>query len=191
MSGPKPDVRFYVEVHSSKYDSWGGSKYAHFTARAMVLDRETHGQSDAAYPLTLHSPDSYSIPGTARELAGLQVTAQLDETSREWYGWRVAYNRDQVELRDAEEMIKVLRKIDKRMHDISSQYGQPADLASFCGHAVAAVANLLHAFMRPVDANRDYEATGYRSMDVDSLRYWLQDETAQWRKDHGIDPDAR
>jgi hypothetical protein len=183
----KADVRFYVEVHDSSGNAFGGSQYAHFTARCMILARESHGQSDATYPVALHSPDSYSIPGTARHLAGLEITAQMDESSREWYGWNVHYVRERVELRDAEEIVKVMRKITKRMDDIASQYGRPTDLGSFCGHAVAAIAGHGSVFMRSVKPENDCEGTGYRSMDVDSLRYHIEDETREWRKKHGIE----
>ena len=181
------DVRFYVQVTDSDGNCFGGSQYAHFTARAMVLARESHGQSDATYPLTLHAPDSYSIPGNARELAGLEITAQMDESSRDWYGWSVHYSRDQVDIRGAEEIVKVLRKITRKMDAIAAEYGRPTDLAAFCAHAVKAITAQGKPFMRPVKPEHDYESSGYRSMDVDSLRWFIQQETAEWRKLHGIE----
>lgn len=182
----KADIRFFVEVRDSSGNGYGGSQYAHFTARAMVLARESHGQSDAVYPLDLHAPDSYSIPVNARELARLEITAQLDETSREWYGWSVHYDRTSVDLRDAEEIVKVLRKIQRKMDAIAGKYGRPTDLASFCGHAVMAVTDNGRPFMRTVPPERDYEGYGYHSMDVDALRWHINSETQEWRKRHGI-----
>ena len=181
----KADVRFYVQVSDSSGNRFGGSQYAHFTARCMILARENYGGRQGQ--LDLFAPDSYNVPINARDLTGLEITAQLDETSRDWYGWSVHYNVDKVTLRNGEEMIKVLRRIERQMNKITAEYGRPTDLASFCAHAVKAVTSQGQPFMRPVKAEHDYESTGYRSMDVDTLRYFIDSETQAWRKSHGID----
>ena len=181
------DVRFYVQVIDSSGNYFSGSQYAHFAARAMVLARESHGQSDATYPLTLQAPDSYSIPGNAHELAGLEITAQMDESSRDWYGWSVHYNVDRVDMHNVDGMSKTLRKITRKMDAIVAEYGRPTDLAAFCAHAVKAITAQGKPFMRPVKPEHDFESSGYRSMDTDSLRRFIQQETAEWRKLHGIE----
>ena len=39
---------------------------------------------------------------------------------------------------------------------------------------------------RRVSDGQDWEGTGYRSMDPDALRWWLDDQAAKWRDKYGI-----
>ena len=124
----KPDVRFAVTIQDSSGNRYGGTQYRNFAARAYILARDKY-RDDHAYEL--HSPDSYSVEaGPARVLAGLQITAQADDSTMrkpgdEWYAWTVSFDRSRVELRDAEDMLPVLRKIDKRIAKLTAELGQP------------------------------------------------------------------
>lgn len=192
----KPDVRFHVTITDG--DSYtGGTRYRHFAARAYILAPDKY--ADSTTPV-LHDPDAYGIAGThAPELKGLVITAQADSDSMarpgsgsgsgsEWYSWTVAYDRHQVTLTDAEQMIPVLRKIKRRMDKLTAEQGSPATLAQFCTRAASAVTPERHAFLRTVPAERDYEGTGYQSMDADALAYHVRSDATEWRKNHGIDP---
>src|SRR5260370_31347445 len=121
----KPDVRFYVEVVDSAGNRLGGSQYGNFYARAMILAPDRFAERN---PYTLHDPDSYSIPDPGagyRALAGLEISAQCDDSARDFYGWSVPHPRDRVTLADAENMIKVLRRVDKRAEALKAEYGYP------------------------------------------------------------------
>lgn len=186
----KADVRFAVTISESSGNRYGGTQYRNFAARAYILARDKYS-SDHAYEL--HSPDSYSVDaGPARALAGLQITAQADDSTirrpgDEWYGWEVSYDRSRVKLADAEEILPVLRKIQKRLDKLTSELGRPATLAQYCAYVASAITARTSVFMRSIPASQDYEATGYRSMDADALSYHLQSDAQEWRKNHGID----
>ena len=187
---PKPDVRFHVTITDG--DTYtGGTHYRHFAATAYVLAPDKYAESTTP---VLQGPDDYGIPGArAPELKGLVITAQAEENSmaqpgREWYGWTVAYDRHQVTLADAEQMIPVLRKIKRRMDKLTRELGTPATIAQFCTYAASAITPERHAFLRTVPAERDYEGTGYQSMDANALAYHVSSDATEWRKNHGIDP---
>lgn len=191
-TAPRPDIRFAVTITGDDSYAYSMAQYRHFTARAYILARDKHSDTSA---YELHDPDSYSVDtGAARVLAGLQITAQADINSMkragdEWYAWGIAYKRTAVKLRDAEEILPVLRKIAKRIDKLSGELGRPKSLAQFCAYAASAVTAERKPFMRRVgpDAS-DYEGTGYRSMDANDLASHLWHDAAEWRKNHGIDP---
>ena len=186
----RPDIRFTVTITGS--ERFGGdTQYRHFTARAYVL---APGRYSADHAVELHSPDSYEIERTdaTKALAGLEITAQADDNSMkrpgdEWYAWSVHYDRHTVGLRDAEAILPVLRKIDRRMTRLTAELGRPATLAQFCAYAVSAITPERNPFMHQVPDSQDYEGHGYRSMDVNALDGHIWSDAAEWRKNHGID----
>lgn len=186
----KAEIRFNVTFDSVD-DRIGGSIYGHFTARCYVLAVDKYGSKGTP---GLISPDSYAAPIDTAPLAGLTITAQMDDstargdTARAWYGWRVEYEMNRcLDLRKAEDAVKVLRKIQRKMDAITAQFGAPGDLSAFCGYAVTAVAGHGRVFTRPVTPEQDYEGTGYRSMDVSGLRDYIDMETQKFREKHGIE----
>lgn len=189
----KPDIRFAVTVSDTGY-AYDRTTYRHFTARAYVLGVDKYGSSGRP---ELLSPTDYSVPesGKTRALAGLQITAQADGDSMkrrgdEWYAWEVSYDRHTVQLRDAEEILPVLRKIDRTTVKLSAEHGRPVTLAQFCSYAARAITGERSPFMRTVPDSQDYDGTGYRSMDTDALGYHLLSDAAEWRKNHGIDVES-
>ncbi len=188
-TAPKPDIRFAVTITKDTHDSFGDG-YRHFRATACVLGVDKYGSTGRP---ELLSPTDYSVPSTAKPLAGLQITAQSDSDSMkrpgdEWYAWQVEYGRHTVKLADAEEMLPVLRKISKRIDKLTVEMGYPSTLAQFCTYAVKALTSERQPFMRKVPDGQDYEGTGYRSMDANALSYHLQSDAQEWRKNHDIDP---
>jgi hypothetical protein len=183
---PRPDVRLHVRFEDSPYSGYRpGERYAHVYAVPVILARDKYGDQrwDA------HDPDSYSVdaPGTVRAMSGLKIRAQLDDHNRGFYAYRLAYSLDEMDLRKAERAVAVLRRLDKRMTALASQFGHPRDLAAFLAHlAVALVPREPKPFIRRVSDGRDWEGTGYRSMDPDALRWWLDDQAAKWRDKYGI-----
>lgn len=181
------DIRFVVSVRDSSGNRYGGTQYANFMARAMVWAKEEGREYD------LYSPDSYSTHIRAAELDGLEITAQMDShtvasSTSPWYAFSVHYHRNNVSLFGAEDIVKVLRKISKRMDAIAEQYGRPADLAAFATHAASAITGPGHVFLRHVGkgTRADFNGTGYRPMNTDDLRCWLMSEVDMWASKNGV-----
>jgi hypothetical protein len=187
---PKPDIRFAVTISKDEAYAYDSQRYRHFAARAYVLGVDKYGKSQRP---ELLDPSDYSVADRdrTRALEGLVITAQSDSDSmkragNEWYGQSVKYNRYTIELRDAEEMLPVLRKIDRTMARLTAEFGYPATLVQFCTYAARALTSHRKPFMRTVPADADYEGHGYRSMDADALGYHLQADAQEWREAHGI-----
>jgi hypothetical protein len=191
MKQDQPDIRFAVTVTDGTRYGSDITQYRKFTAQAFIWARDRHA---AGHPFDLHSPASYSVDaGPARVLDGLVVTAQADSDSMkrpgsEWYAWAVGYDRSKTELKDAEEILPVLRKIARRTGKLAGELGQPATLAQYCAYAVSAVTSTRDPFMRRVPPGQDISGTGYHSMDASGLACFLGSDAAGWRKDRGIGP---
>ncbi len=172
-----PDIRLLVVVQAS--DSFG-DHYLKFTGHIQVMA-----------PDGLHSPGSYATDYRAPELEGLQVTAQRDPSSRDFYGWSVNFQPYKVALDDAERMVRVLRKAERRMTALTVKYGAPADLPAFAAYLMSDLATCERPYIRRVaHGEPDFEGTGYRTMSVEDLRHWLASQVTEWQKAHGITASA-
>jgi hypothetical protein len=185
----KPDVRWAIGFREAEYH--GGSRYVHITARAMILGRSTVDNQ-----LGLFDPDSYELPYRAanRALHGLQVTAQSDQdhmryAGGEFYGWEVGYDRHLVDLAGAEDIVKALRKVNRKMDALTRELGRPATIAQYITYVARAFASgdSSRVFVRYVGEDNDYEGTGYRSMDADDLAGHIWNQCAEWRKRYGVE----
>jgi hypothetical protein len=190
---PKPDIRFAITISKDEAYAYDSQRYRHFQARAYVLGIDKYGKSQRP---ELLDPSDYSVADRdrTRALAGLVITAQADSDSmkragNEWYGQAVKYDRYTIGLKDAEEMLPVLRKVDRTMRKLSTEFGYPATLVQFCTYAARALTSHRQPFMRAVSADHDWEGHGYRSMDADALGYHLADDATEWRKNNGIELD--
>jgi hypothetical protein len=172
MSKNSTDIRLLVRID---HDNSFGDHALKFTGYIQIM---VDGKPE--------SPDSYRTDDRRPELDGLTITAQLTPAyGNEFYGWEVSYREPyRVDLDRAESMVKVLRTIRRVMDRTSERFGQPADLAAFAAYAIATFANADHPFLLRVPPERDFSGTGYRAMDADSLRWFIRDETAKWRKQY-------
>jgi hypothetical protein len=193
------DVRLHVRFEDGSSHRFGGDLYGHIiVVPVIVARREGDDKADA------HSCNTYSleVPAAVKALHGLTVSAQMDESTakvpgRLFYGYEVHYHRERLNLRDAEAILPVLRRLDKRMTELTGTFGAPQDLTAYLARLAVALLpkGTGHPFVRrlgTVDssgqprAEEDYEWTGHRSMDVDQLRYWIQRQAELWRGKHGI-----
>jgi len=181
------DLRLFVRVESS--NSFG-DRYAHVYVQPVVLARGKFGRQE----YDAYDVDSYEIDGVPEgvsALKGLRVKAQMDTSTARgaspWYAYRVHFDGGQVDVREAERILPILRRLDKRMTVLSDRYGYPRDLETFLAHLADALGLTGQPFVRRVDAEADYEGHGHRSMTVDSLRYWLQDQVKAFRERYGIE----
>lgn len=188
-STPKPDLRLHTEFADSTANriNWG-SMYAHVHIRPVVLARGQYGAREWG----AWDPDSYEYAGRTealRALSGLEISAQIDNSSeaQDWYGYHVRYAGTDVDLAKAEQILPVLRRINKRMTAQRDTYGWPRDFPAFAAHfAAALVPRVRSPFIRRVPDDHDIEGTGYRSTNAEGLRYWLDDEVKAWREKYGV-----
>jgi hypothetical protein len=182
-----PEIRIYVtfEPPSDRYRS--GRNYGHIYARPMIL-----GESKFEPGQALFSPGSYEVePRPAakwKALDNLQASAQFDDDSERVYGSSVEYDeRPAVTLHRAEQMILWLRKLDKHMTEISRAFGYPQDFPAYLAHfAQALIPKTPRPFWRDLDGQPDIEGTGYRAMDAESLRWWINGQMTEYRKNAGL-----
>jgi len=182
----KPDLRLHVRFEDSPYNSFG-TRYAHVYVMPVIMARGKYGKQE----YDAWDVDSYEIeepPAAVRALRGLRVKAQMDDHDTSWYAYRVHFQAeyDQVSLHEAERILPVLRRLDKKMATLADRFGYAQNLETFLTRLADALGITGKPFVRRVPANQDYEGTGHRSMDADSLRWWLQDETNKWRERYGI-----
>ena len=178
------DLRLAVRFEDSPYNSFG-DRYAHVYVMPVIMARGKYGRQEH----TAWDVDSYElddVPATVRALKGLKVRAQMDDHSPAFYGYRVHFDVDQVDLREAERILPILRRIDKKMTALSDRFGYPRDLETFLSHLADALGLSGQPFVRRVTDDHDFEGTGHRSMDTDSLRYFLNGQAREWRERYGI-----
>lgn len=188
-AAPKaPEIRIYVAFAPDDRRYTRDRNYGHVYGRPMIL-----GSSEYEPGRALFSPNSYEIeprPGYRwRTLDGLQASGQFDDDSGRVYGQEIEYDRrPTTNLREAEEMVVWLRKIDKGMRAVQQQFGYPRDFPAFLAHfAAVLVPKAVQPFWRSLTAEeRNIEGTGYRAMDAESVRWWLNEQMAEYRKNAGL-----
>lgn len=171
---PKPDVRFILDLKDDSMGNCMGGAYFIATLEAAIC--QPNGE--------LTFPQYRDEPG--RELVGLVIRAQLDRCAGDFYGFRPTFKPYEVTLENADSMLKVLRRIDKRTRELAERFGYPRDLAAYMGHIADALgADHRQPFCRRVTGDSDMSGTGYRWMDVDYLRDHLATAASEWRTKHG------
>ena len=195
MTTPKNDpvdLRLHVMFEDPHYNrnSWDGSRFAHVYVTPVVIARGKFGDRRCE----AFQVDSYEIdvPDSVRALKGLKIRAQMDESSAArgedgWYGYRLAFACEELTLAESDRIAPVLRRLSKRMEATADQFGYPRTLVQFLSHLVNALGLKGQPFARSVGTDDDYEGTGQRSMNVESLRYWLDDRAKDWRAKYGIE----
>lgn len=114
-------------------------------------------------------------------LADLTINAQADYVSDDAYGWRVEYKQPySVTLRDAETMVKLLRKIDKGLAKLDAKLGRAESFGAYVAR-VAIVLGVEH-FGKKVDANHDYDGTGYRWLGAENFIYHVETVVSDFKK---------
>lgn len=170
MPKSKPDVRFITTIKSESI----GDPYLIFGAEVGVMEGHE-----------LCFPQYRDDPGV--ELVDLTVRAQMDSHSTAFYGWGATFKPYSVNLAKAESMVKVLRSIDKRLAALSERYGYEQDLAAYMARLAEAVgATESMSFARRVKGEQDMNGTGYRWMNTDYLRSWIDTEVKAWRVQRGL-----
>lgn len=179
------DLRIAVRFEHRRggYDSADGSHFAHLHAEPVVLARGQYGDRQ----LSAWNVDSYEIgviPESVRALKNFRVSGQTgNDSPGHFYGYELAYSPHEVTLRDAERIVTVLRRLDRRLRDLNGQFGYTRDLPEYLARLAAVMLprKTMNPFVRRLNEGEDdYEGSGHRSMDVDALRWWLEDQVKAW-----------
>jgi hypothetical protein len=122
-------------------------------------------------------------------LADLAITAQLDHVAADPhpYGWRTEYRQPYaVDIRRAQTMVKVLRKIDGGLERMRAQLGHPESFTAY----LARIARTLGAtrFCWAVEARGwSYDDNEHRFGDADEMTYHVNRICRDFARAH-IDP---
>jgi hypothetical protein len=168
------DFRFMTSIETNRYSGEiTRTFYAEFVHVLPIEDRD-HDRPDSGIRNGLHYDH-----GPVGALADLTITAQMDPTffGEQWYAWSVVYLRPfAVDLRRCERMVKVLRRIDKTLKRFDDQFGQPTDLAAYCGRVAQAIGCTSPTpFGERISSSSasTYNGNTYRWHDIDNLRILL------------------
>lgn len=170
----KPDIRFIVETTKD-------SDYLKFIARAVYMV-EPEPSSWIPNDAGVRNPSDSDINPHIAPLADFAITAQASGDMsvvafHSWYGHRACYqNVYNIELRRAERMARLLRKLDRHLTKLDQTFGYTDDLAAFCGRVAIGVGvttktSTFGFYSKAVTMN----GTNYRWTNVDGLRSHLND----------------
>lgn len=185
----RPDVRLHCAFTDSTGNRYGGSLYAHFEARVVILSPERWGEDKGR--IRPHDPDSYEVenPGPDRELTGFRVTAQIDDHTPEFYGFHVGFEPEHAGLADldqAKRFVRVLTRVERKREALTAEYGYPRNIVQLMTYVASALGLSGQPFTRALGDQPDIEGSGVRSMNADSLRWWLADQVKAWRVRYGL-----
>jgi hypothetical protein len=119
-------------------------------------------------------------------LADLTITAQLDHVAADQrpYGWRTEYRQPyDVDLRRAQTMVTVLRKIDRGLERMRGQLGHPESFTAYLARVARALGatRFCWATERRGWAYDDYE---HRFADADEMTYHVNRICRDFAKEH-------
>jgi hypothetical protein len=121
--------------------------------------------------------DRWDSEGTA-QYDNLAITAQIDSGKENptWYAARLVYSEPyEVDLIQAERMVKLMRRLTKALDKFDTQFGRPEDLAAFCGRVATALGCSTDRPFGEYSKELTINGTHYRWTDIDGLRSRLDD----------------
>lgn len=177
MTKPTLDARFIVDVKDES--SSMGDPFLRFRADIVMMTDE--GLRNPQFSSWSPDPGSHLADLTVRA----QVSRGLDHHG--FYGYRAEFAPYSVNLELATSIAKVLRMIDRKLEAAAARHGSPVDLAAYLARLSDAIgATESRCFGRRTQASHDLDGSGFRWMDTDSLRIFINDQIDQWRTRHGI-----
>jgi hypothetical protein len=164
---PEETKDFRLQVGVKVNASFGDR---HLSFRAEVVERRANGQP---YGLSCGWTD------LERGLDNLGVTAQASVGigTEHFYGYELEYLEPYtVNARRLDAMSKTMRRLTAKLEKMAATLGSPEDLPAFMARVAVALGITKAPFMVLVDADHDFQGTGYREMDADTLRYWIGEQ---------------
>lgn len=174
-SKPKPDLRFTITV---KDEPSFGDPFLMFSAHVVyVLPGE-----GVRSPL-FGSDREHG----AHEFDSMLVSAQMSAGFGDaFYGYDAHFHQPfAVRLSQAEAMVRILRRVERRLGDLAGRFGYPEDLAAYMGRVAEAI-GCPESRCFGIRSSESWDGTGYRWQDVDGLRHHLRREIKTWQDKHGI-----
>lgn len=167
----KPDVRFLLDVKPSKYSDTLDVDFN------IVLIQDGKIRNPSRYEVGSEFCELHIGSFCERDDAGFSVRHASDGI----------YYKDllTVDVRDAEVMLKTLRRLIKGMDKLSSEIGRPQDFASFMAYLARVIGCTDRPFGRLATIGGTgwtYDDNDYRWMDVDDLRYHLHQKIRDWKE---------
>lgn len=163
-----------VIILESKNEYGVGKIYA----RAFVQNNgltESHEDGMILRPML---DSTYDWEGKYGHLNNLRVTEQHDLTDKATsYAWNVEYSDHMfIRLREAEVMLKTLRKIEREMIKIKDQFGYAASFGDYVARFAAVIG--CGKFGVRTDEMQP-NGTHYRWFDAQDMRTWVNRETTK------------
>jgi hypothetical protein len=123
------------------------------------------------------------------EFSEFRITGQMDKSSEDFYGRRISFFEHRIELVEAEQIVKTLRRIHRKLERMDEQLGSAPTFAGF----VARVALVIEADMpKPFiictqrGPGYSYDDNEYRYLDADGIAHWLDTQVREWQDKHGF-----
>lgn len=173
------DLRFLLRITQSNYGS--GSNYFKVAAEiAYMVTPERSDDSGVRSPLW----ESYLNPGEVGHFDSFAVTAQRDAQESEhflpFYGFHIGFQNPYfVDMKRAESMTKILRKIERKLAAFETEHGYAPDFATYLTRVGIALGMKGHCYGVYSQEMRA-DGTHYRWMNANTLREFFTGD--EWRK---------
>jgi hypothetical protein len=119
------------------------------------------------------------------ELHGFGFKVQADRTKTDFYAWESAGNfladGDRVSLRDAERMVKVLKRVNRKLADLETRFGPVADFAEHIARCADALGITTAREKRDVHGST-WDNENYRTYTIPELVSKIRAEQADWTR---------
>lgn len=169
-----PELRFVISFEDQQ--DYGLGRSLRVTANAV------HQFADGR----IRNPDSSSFH--ADPFADFQVTGWYNKDSQGGFHWSEAEVKPYtVRLRDAERIVKTLRKVAKGLERLNERFGYTGDFATHLGRVADVAKAGKNPFLVKV-GGRDtgsYDDHEYRAFDVTAIAMRFESTIKAWREKHG------
>jgi hypothetical protein len=184
MSNPDADLRMIVDVERPSYHHLSPDNYFHVIGRPRKME---WSEADAELMPYGHM---YKHLGDLM-LDNFQVRCQGEINKPTGpmnpYGFKCEYyDRLGVDLYDCEDMLKVLRMVERKMVKLNEQLGTPVNFGQFVARAGTALGITKYGF-RPMDGEKLWiSGSHFNWMDASNLDWMINQRIDKMRENAGI-----
>jgi hypothetical protein len=156
--------------------------FYHVFARPVTIGN-VRAEGTLAYDY-VQGTDSYDTYN-GLYLSGLLVRSQggNSDTRRHLYGFEPVFEHTyQVDMRDAQRMLKTLATIDRKMEKLAGKFGRPSSFGTYLSHLAHVLGVKRFVFDSPRDTSAD------QILDIKSGAYKVDHFVNEWASaEHGIE----
>jgi hypothetical protein len=171
-----------IEAEADNFGAASDTRFLRFNVHPVYwADKEY--ESDTA---GLRNYTSHSWP--IEPLADFRISAQADSSDpSKVYGWRVEYqNIYSLDLREMEVKVKLLRKVEKGLERLQSQFGYPETFAGYVARVGTVLGVKLYGWK--ADGNSTFmDGNRYRWNDASGISARVDQLTREWAKSIGVE----